>query len=32
MNADIHENRAVNPTGINPVIQGPVFSVQFRDR
>jgi hypothetical protein len=32
MNADIHENRAVNPTGINPVIQGPVFSVQLRDR
>jgi hypothetical protein len=32
LNADIHENRAVNPAGIAPVISGPVFSVQLRDR
>ena len=32
LNADIHENRAVNPAGISPVIRGPMISVQFRDR
>jgi len=30
LNADIHENRALNPAGISPVIQGPIFSVQLR--
>jgi hypothetical protein len=32
LNADIHENRSVNPAGIAPVFQGPIFSVQLRDR
>ncbi len=32
VNADIHENRAVNPSGIAPTFRGPIFSVQFRDR
>jgi hypothetical protein len=31
-NADIHENRSVNPAGIAPVIQGPIISLQLRDR
>jgi len=30
LNADIHENNGVNPTGIAPVISGPIFSIQFR--
>ena len=30
LNADIHENRATNPAGIAPVIQGPIFSIQLR--
>lgn len=32
LNADVHENRSVNPVGVNPVIRGPVFSIQLRDR
>jgi hypothetical protein len=32
LNADIHENRSVNPAGINAIIQGPIFSLQIRDR
>lgn len=32
LNADIHENRSVNPAGIAPVMQGPIFSIQLRDR
>jgi hypothetical protein len=32
VNADIHENRATNPAGIAPVIRGPIFSIQLRDR
>jgi hypothetical protein len=31
LNADIHENRSINPTGIAPVIQGPIFSIQLRN-
>jgi len=32
LNADIHENRSINPAGVAPVVQGPIFSIQLRDR
>jgi hypothetical protein len=30
LNANIHENRSASPTGISPVISGPIFSIQLR--
>ena len=32
LNADIHQNRSMNPPGVSPVIKGPIFSIQLSDR
>ncbi len=32
LDADIHENRSVSPTGVAPHISGPVLGLRFRLR